>query len=97
MVNAPVAVSGFTVALQLDNNGFEQVDQVNLNARLLAKLVTESYNAPPDPNVEDNPQGLLQDPEFAKLNPGARGEPAARRRRSATRSWWRARRTWSTR
>ena len=69
VVNAPVALSGFTVAFQLDNSGFEQLDQLNLNARLLAKLVTESYNAPPDPNVAENPQGLLQDPEFAKLNP----------------------------
>src|SRR4029079_2101060 len=31
-----------------------------------------SYAVPagePDPNVEGNPQGLLTDPEFAKLNP----------------------------
>ena len=70
VVNAPVAVTGFAVALQLDNADYEQVADVNLDARLLAKLVTESYYAPPDPNVEDNPQGLFQDPEFDKLNPG---------------------------
>jgi hypothetical protein len=69
VVNAPVAVTGFTVAFQIDNSGYEQEDQLNLNARLLAKLVTESYNAPPDPNVDENPQGLFTDPEFAKLNP----------------------------
>lgn len=69
VVNAPVAVSGFGVALALDATNYEQVDDVNLDARLLAKLVTESYNAPPDPNVEGNPESLLTDPEFAKLNP----------------------------
>jgi hypothetical protein len=70
VVNSPVAVTGFAVAVQLDGADFEQVSQVNLNARLLAKLITESYNAPPDPNVKNNPEGLFQDPEFAKLNPG---------------------------
>jgi hypothetical protein len=70
VVNAPVAVTGFTVAFELDSAGYEQVDHVNLDARLLAKLVTESYNAPPDPNVKENPEGLFQDPEFQKLNPG---------------------------
>lgn len=73
VVNAPVAVTGFTVAITLDNKNFEQLDDVHLNARLLAKLVTESYAVPagaPDPNVLGNPQGLLQDPEFLKLNPG---------------------------
>jgi hypothetical protein len=72
VVNAPVAVTGFTVAVTLDNKNFEQLDDVHLNARLLAKLVTESYAVPAgvaDPNVEGNPQGLLQDPEFLKLNP----------------------------
>lgn len=72
VVNAPVAVSGFAVAVTLDSKNYEQLDEVHLNARLLAKLVTESYAVPagePDPNVEGNPQGLLTDPEFIALNP----------------------------
>ena len=50
-MNAPVAVSGFVVAIAMDNKGYEGVEKANvrLNARLLAKLVTESYYAPPFP------------------------------------------------
>jgi ABC-type phosphate transport system substrate-binding protein len=69
IVNAPVAVTGFAVALAIDNKGYEEVDDVRLNARLLAKLVTESYYAPPVPYLEHNPSDLLHDPEFRKLNP----------------------------
>jgi hypothetical protein len=69
IVNAPVAISGFVVALAIDNKGYEEVDNIKLNARLLAKLVTESYYAPPVPYLEKNPSDLLHDPEFRKLNP----------------------------
>lgn len=70
IVDAPVAVTGFAVAFTIDSTGYEQIAHINLDARLLAKLVTESYDAPPDPNVQDNPDSLLQDPEFLALNPG---------------------------
>lgn len=70
IVNAAVAVSGFGVAIALDNTAYEQENEIHLNARILAKLVTESYYAPPDPNVEGNPQSMLSDPEFLELNPG---------------------------
>jgi hypothetical protein len=69
IVNAPVAVTGFVVAFAIDNKGFEEVDKMRLNARLLAKLVTESYYTPPVPYLAKNPSDLLHDPEFRKLNP----------------------------
>ena len=69
VVNAPVAVTGFDVAFALDDKDFEEVDSMRLDARLLAKLVTESYYAPPVPYLAKNPSDLLHDPEFRKLNP----------------------------
>lgn len=69
IVNAPVAVTGFVVALAIDDKGYEEVQDIRLNARLLAKLVTQSYYAPPVPYLRQNPSDLLHDPEFTKLNP----------------------------
>lgn len=70
IVNAPVAVTGFVVALALDSTGYEEISDVRLNPRLLAKLVTQSYYAPPVPYLRRNPSDLLHDPEFRALNPG---------------------------
>ncbi len=69
VVNAPVAVTGFVVAFAIDDKGYEEVDSMRLDARLLAKLVTESYYAPPVPYLSKNPSDLLHDPEFRQLNP----------------------------
>ena len=86
IVSAPVAVTGFGVAFVADDAKGKQVNKLNLDARLLAKLITESY--PDTPSVQasweiTNPQGdvlstalrtnplsILQDPEFIALNPG---------------------------
>ncbi|MBE7188655.1 hypothetical protein [Jatrophihabitans endophyticus] len=59
-VNAPTAVTGFGIAYDVDGPNGTQVGHLNLDARLLAKLLTESY---PDQNfVKDT----WQDPQPAK-------------------------------
>ena len=80
-VYAPIAVSAVSVAYWLDNTSTgEQLGGLELNQRLLAKLLTTSYNpaiackgVPPpdncDPGVEHNPFNLFFDPEFKALNP----------------------------
>lgn len=80
-VNAPVAVSGFGIAFDVDNASHRPVTVLRLDARLLAKLLTESY--PADTFVRDaypttdgvatlsnNPLTITADPEFQALNPG---------------------------
>jgi hypothetical protein len=80
-VYAPISVSAVSVAYWLDNNTTGQpLGGLNLDTRLLAKLLTTSYNPgiscttspkPPqcDPGVDKNPFGIFQDPEFKQLNP----------------------------
>jgi hypothetical protein len=80
-VYAPIAVSAVSVAYWLDNTSTgEQLGGLQLNQRLLAKLLTTSYNpaiacqgVPPpadcDPGVEHNPFNIFYDPEFKALNP----------------------------
>jgi hypothetical protein len=79
---APVAVSGFAIGYRwekTDGIGGTPVAQLKLNARLVAKLLTQSYpggyrvglGLPVNPNAPTNPQNLLWDPEFLQLNPGA--------------------------
>ena len=43
IVNAPVAVSGFAIATLVDDENRNEFTGVRLDARLLAKLLTESY------------------------------------------------------
>jgi hypothetical protein len=80
-VNAPIAVSGFGIAFDVDNAQNQPVAKLNLNARLLAKLLTESYpsqtfvkNAYPTTKgvstLSTNPLNITDDPEFQALNPG---------------------------
>ncbi|HEY3717305.1 MAG TPA: hypothetical protein VGL39_22505 [Jatrophihabitantaceae bacterium] len=83
---APLATSGIAIAVRVDDpstGGF--VSNVTLNARLMAKLLTQSYalrygctnSADPskqaadcDPGVRGNPVSIFADPEFQHLNPG---------------------------
>jgi hypothetical protein len=87
-VYAPIAVSAVSVAYWLDNTSTgEQLGGLKLNQRLLAKLLTTSYDpnvackgVPPpdncDPGVEHNPFNLFYDPEFKALDPAiAQGVP----------------------
>lgn len=75
VVQAPAAVTGFGIAFSIDNN-FGQPDTVlNLDARLLAKLMTMSYPGSADTKKEysalsSNPTDIISDPEFRALNPG---------------------------
>ncbi|MEW2570016.1 hypothetical protein [Streptomyces sp. NPDC047070] len=86
VVQAPVAVSGLTVGLYWrydvtvgEGSGVyianRQLHDVRLNQRLLAKLLTQSYQKSvatadylPD-YLKANPESIGADPEFQKLNP----------------------------
>ena len=63
-----------TTAAQSSKNGTQVTDLV-LNARLIAKLLTQSYRADVpgsgtgDPVLSANPRSLVTDPEFLALNP----------------------------
>jgi hypothetical protein len=81
---APVAISAVSIAYWVDNpvTG-EPVTKLKLDPRLVAKLLTQSYDfqnegcghgAPPkgigcDGAVDGNPFSLFADPEFKQLNP----------------------------
>lgn len=82
---APVAISGVAIAYWIDDPVTGQpVRNLKLNPRLVAKLLTTSYNflgsgcvagqPPPangcDPGVSGNPSTLFADKEFQQLNPG---------------------------
>jgi hypothetical protein len=75
VVQAPTAFTGFAVVYKIDDkNGFQYFN-LRLNARLLAKLLSESYPANPSLRSEytalaRNPVDLPLDPEFRALNPG---------------------------
>ncbi|MFI6153731.1 hypothetical protein ACIBCA_13645 [Kitasatospora sp. NPDC051170] len=70
-VYAPVVSSGISVAFVVDaDKSGPQIRDMKLNARLVAKLLTQSYNARTDvPSVKGNPSCIFDDPEFQKLNP----------------------------
>jgi hypothetical protein len=75
-VQAPVAVSGFAIAYDADTPGERPLPVLRLDARLLAKLLTESYPGDgfmekDDPGLAHNPLDIAEDPEFEALNPGA--------------------------
>ncbi|MFF5175903.1 hypothetical protein ACFY3U_25215 [Micromonospora sp. NPDC000089] len=74
---APVAVDAFTVAYIIDapdETGVgREVTKLRLNARLVAKLVTQSYHGYSlgyESPLKDNPSWWGADPEFIELNPG---------------------------
>lgn len=72
---APTAVTGFAVSYVIDrpDNGGEY-RSLRLNARLLAKLLTQSYTGSSfgaqHPGMSANPKSINLDPEFQQLNPG---------------------------
>ena len=83
-VYAPVALSGLAFAFNIDRHApssasnaqklhdGERIPQLNLNARLVAKLLTQSYGLGVHPealSVQGNPPDLLRDKEFLALNP----------------------------
>ena len=81
-VNSPVAMTGFGIAFTVDDAHGQPLTQLKLNARLLAKLLTESYPAQPfirngDAALANNPMNITQDPEFRALNPNAPSIPAS--------------------
>lgn len=72
---APTAVTGFTVGFQVDRpDNAGELTELRLNARLLAKLLTQSYLGSDlgrgHPGIGGNPLAIMNDPEFIKLNPG---------------------------
>jgi hypothetical protein len=73
---APTAVTGWGIAFDIDRpNNAGQQTTINLDPRLLAKLLTESYPGSTSvqqshPGFSHNPLSLNLDPEFQKLNPG---------------------------
>lgn len=71
---APTAITGWGVAFDIDTPTGGQQTSLKLNARLLAKLLTESYSGGDlgvqRPGLEKNPYSLNLDPEFQALNPG---------------------------
>ncbi|WGY00825.1 hypothetical protein QI633_20080 [Nocardioides sp. QY071] len=72
---APTALTGFGIGYIIDRpgNAGEYAD-LRLNARLLAKLLTQSYTGSSfgagHPGMEQNPWAIMKDPEFVALNPG---------------------------
>jgi len=84
LLYAPVANSAVVVAYNIEKNfqtnsplaaqNGSLVTDLKLNARLIAKLLTQSYRSDvPGGNsqdhVETNPRSLVTDPEFIQLNP----------------------------
>ncbi|MDP3891512.1 hypothetical protein [Nocardioides sp.] len=72
---APTAVTGFGIGYVIDKpDNAGEYTRLRLNARLLAKLLTQSYPASElgrgHPGMAKNPLTLNRDPEFKRLNPG---------------------------
>ncbi|MEO9324797.1 hypothetical protein ABFT23_14990 [Nocardioides sp. C4-1] len=72
---APTAVTGFAIGYEVDRpKNAGELQNLRLNARLLAKLLSQSYLASDlgrgHPGIGDNPLAIMNDPEFIKLNPG---------------------------
>ncbi len=75
VVSAPAALTGFAVTFSMDDDHGNPVTTLNLDARLLAKLLTESYPAIGEVRqsyaaLSHNPLDVSDDPEFQALNPG---------------------------
>jgi hypothetical protein len=72
---APTAVTGFAIGYVIDRpDNAGEFTRLRLNARLIAKLLTQSYLGSDlgrgHPGIEDNPLAIMDDPEFQELNPG---------------------------
>ncbi|SEL03601.1 hypothetical protein [Streptacidiphilus jiangxiensis] len=73
-VYAPLATNGIVVAFRVDDSKTGvPITSMKLNARLLAKQLTQSYVGSINPDEYDstkgNPACIYEDPEFLKLNP----------------------------
>ncbi|ONI77743.1 hypothetical protein ALI144C_30305 [Actinosynnema sp. ALI-1.44] len=73
-VYAPVTVSSVVVSFTLDGLDGKEITELKLNARLLAKMLTQSYRTTSaaglgHPALKNNPTWWGSDPEFAALNP----------------------------
>ncbi|GAA1230836.1 hypothetical protein GCM10009665_21540 [Kitasatospora nipponensis] len=82
---APLTISGLTIAFDIESQSYsltpddkrkldgQRIPQMSLTPRLVAKLLTQSYQyavSPGDPDVpKGNPLDLTSDPEFLALNP----------------------------
>jgi hypothetical protein len=88
VVYAPVSLSGLTVAFNVESQSStlaseqirlrdgERLRDIRMTARLLAKLLTQSYQydaVPLTDKVKKNPYDISQDPDFLKLNPQFEG------------------------
>lgn len=76
VAQAPVAISGFAIAFNIDGDNGQPLASLKLDPRLLAKLLTESYTGDIQslttyPTLERNPRTIYEDPEFQALNPNA--------------------------
>lgn len=74
VVTAPVTVGGFAIAFTIDDSRKKRQETLNLNARLVAKLMTQSYPITnwlrsDRPDLAANPLNMSVDPEFVALNP----------------------------
>ncbi|WP_327369485.1 hypothetical protein [Streptomyces sp. NBC_01217] len=76
VVHAPVAVSGLAVGFFVEIPGSGQLTSMKLTPRLLAKLLTSSYQRDVTrrgrtvlEHIKDNPLSLFHDEEFKRLNP----------------------------
>lgn len=72
---APTAVTGFSIGYIIDRpDNAGEYGALRLNARLLAKLLTQSYlgseRARTHEGMASNPTSINLDPEFQQLNPG---------------------------
>lgn len=77
---APTAVTGFGIGYVVDRpDNAGEVTNLRLTPRLVAKLLTQSYLGSDlgraHPGIEDNPLGIMLDPEFTALNPGLSQTP----------------------
>jgi hypothetical protein len=85
VVKAPVALTGFAISFAMDDASGHEMTSLNLNARLVAKLLTESYPSSRSLKqsysttvgnatstvLRTNPLDMAEDPEFRALNPTA--------------------------
>lgn len=72
---APTGITGFAVGYVIDRpDNAGELTRLRLNARLLAKLYTQSYLGSDlgrgHPGIAKNPLGIMNDPEFQQLNKG---------------------------
>jgi len=82
-VYAPLATTAISVVFVVDDPTGRQVLQMRLDARLLAKMLTQSYTLAIPTLVQANPAGfasvagnpmcIFDDPEFKELNPDPTG------------------------